>query len=223
MEIEDTGKGIPVENLPRIFEPFFSTKPGSAGMGLGLSISKNIIENLKGTIEVISEVGRGTCFVVRLPVGAPNFAAVSKESRPPQMEPEVSGRILLIDDEEGLCRAVKRVLRKHDVICATHAEEAKHILETDRTFDVILCDMMMPGMSGADLHRWIAEHFPLVAERVVFITGGAFTPATEEYLKTTGSLCLEKPFNSFQFRKLISDLVLDHRTENGEPSVDHNP
>ena len=92
-------------------------------------------------------------------------------------------RILVIDDEPAIRAMIRRVLQAYDVVEAASGEEGRQILAEDQSFDLILCDVMMPNVSGMDLHRWLAESFPEVATRVVFITGGAFTPrARDSYM-----------------------------------------
>jgi len=174
-QVSDTGKGIASEHLPRLFEPFFTTKEIGTGTGLGLPISKTIVEEHGGRIEVKSELGKGTSFVVRLPVRKAEGQEAAPGDQAPA-RPDVRGRILVVDDEAGVRAAMVRMLKDHDVVEAASGERAKETLEADQAFDLILCDMMMPAMSGVDLHEWLEASHPDLARQVVFITGGAFTP-----------------------------------------------
>lgn len=205
-EVRDTGQGIAADDLPRIFEPFFSTKKAGTGSGLGLPISKGIVEGYGGTISVKSRIGAGTVFTVRLPVRAVELAAPAVAA-PPESEKGERGRILIVDDEEGIRAAMVRMLRGHETVEAGNGEEARGILENDQAFDVVLCDMMMPSYSGMDLHAWLCEHHPAVAERLIFITGGAFTPRTREYLARVSNLRIEKPFDIVNFKKIVADKI----------------
>ena len=105
------------------------------------------------------------------------------------------GRILIVDDEAPLRLVMQRLLVAHEVVSAASGKEALPILEQDRAFDLILCDLMMPGVTGMDVHHWLVEHDAVLAARVVFVTGGAFGPVAAEYLSEAGNLKLEKPFS----------------------------
>ncbi|MBW2732390.1 MAG: response regulator [Deltaproteobacteria bacterium] len=211
-EVSDTGRGIPSEHLRKLFEPFFTTKEVGVGSGLGLAICRNIVREFGGEIDVESEVGRGSRFTIRLPVGReealPPVAEVTPE---PATEPAPAlaprGRILVVDDETGIRSAIKSILRDHEVIEASSGEAGKALLLGDQNFDVILCDMMMPGMSGVDLHMWLSAENETLANRMVFITGGAFTPRTREYLSEVGNRVVEKPFDVAGLKKLVTDGV----------------
>lgn len=205
-EVRDTGQGIAADDLRRIFEPFFSTKKAGTGSGLGLPISRGIVEGYGGTISVESEVGVGTAFTVRLPVRAVETATPAVAA-PPAAEERERGRILIVDDEDGIRAAMVRMLRGHEIVEAGNGEAARDILERDQAFDVILCDMMMPRYSGMDLHAWLCERHPAVAERLIFITGGAFTPRTREYLARVSNLRIEKPFDIVNFKKIVADRI----------------
>ncbi len=209
-EVEDTGRGIRPEDLPHIFQPFFTTKELGKGSGLGLAICRNIIDELGGEIDVRSEVGKGTRVRVRLPIAGtgsktPGYASTTPE----ESSPTARGRILVVDDERPIRAALQRIFgREHEVVPATSGAEARTILEQDRGFDLILCDLMMPEMSGMELHEWLAERDPALADRMVFITGGAFTPRAAEFLGRVDNLRLEKPFDRVDLKKLVDSLIL---------------
>jgi two-component system NtrC family sensor kinase len=210
-EVSDTGSGIPQEDLDRIFEPFFTTKAVGRGTGLGLAITRSIVTELGGDIRVDSAVGQGTRFVVRLPIhraSPQSEEAVGARQQEGPAPSVVRGRVLVVDDEDGVRSTLTRMLRQdHEVVAARSGMEAKSLLEEDRRFDLILCDLMMPEMSGMDLHAWLGQTAPSLASRVVFVTGGAFTPRASEYLAKAGNLRLEKPFDPVGLRTLASRLV----------------
>jgi CheY-like chemotaxis protein/anti-sigma regulatory factor (Ser/Thr protein kinase) len=209
-EIRDTGKGISNEHLPHLFEPFFTTKEIGVGTGLGLPISKTIVEEYGGRIEVKSEVGKGTSFLVRLPVKkvVEDDEAAQDEA---VVQTSVRGRILVVDDEAGIRSAMVRMLRGHDVVQAASGEEAQKVLEADQAFDLILCDMMMPLVSGVDLHEWLLATHPELAKQIVFITGGAFTPKAREHLSKVSNIRIEKPFDVTNFKKIVGELIVAYR------------
>jgi CheY-like chemotaxis protein len=111
--------------------------------------------------------------------------------------------VLVVDDEPRIRASVTRMLQPHEVVEAEDGAAAQRILEQDERFDIILCDMMMPDVSGMDLHAWLVERSPTLAERVIFVTGGAFTPRARSYLSHVDNLRLEKPFEVDAFRKLV--------------------
>jgi PAS domain S-box-containing protein len=204
VEIRDTGCGIPPENLDRIFEPFFTTKPVGEGTGLGLAICHGIISSLGGTISVQSEVGKGTLFRVVLPVASAEAGAVRA---PPGAvaRPTLRGRVLIIDDEKELTDVTREGLSDlHDVRATQDARQALEWIAAGERFDLILCDMMMPLMTGMEFHTRLAALVPEQADRVVFMTGGAFTPRAREFLTRLPNLRLEKPFDLGHVLAMVS-------------------
>ena len=115
------------------------------------------------------------------------------------------GRVLVVDDEPLVRKAVDRVLSsRHGVTLAASAPEALALLDAGERFDVVLCDLMMPGMSGMELHRAVVAKHPDVANRFVFLTGGAFTPEAQSYLEGTGAARVSKPFDAQDLRALVA-------------------
>ena len=191
--VEDTGTGMAPEVKARMFEPFFTTKPIGVGTGLGLSICYGIVHGLGGSIEVESRPGEGTTFRVRLP--ASGRARKTEEAKPHGDAPLRRGRLLIIDDNERVARTFAILLSEHDVeICTDPRVAARTILEGE-PFDLIFCDLMMPAMTGMDLYAVIAGKLPKQAERMVFVTGGAFTQAAREFIARVPNTILEKPFD----------------------------
>jgi CheY-like chemotaxis protein len=116
--------------------------------------------------------------------------------------------VLVVDDEPLVARAVKRVLHaQYDVTLASSADEALERLRSGERFDVVFCDLMMPGKSGMDLHRAVLAEAPAVADRFVFLTGGAFTPEADEYLRRSGAPHVTKPFDSAALRDLVAGMI----------------
>jgi signal transduction histidine kinase/CheY-like chemotaxis protein len=202
--IRDSGSGIAAGQQRSIFEPFFTTKPLGEGSGLGLSISKSIVEDHGGSIAVDSQPGQGAIFTVRLPLRRRPADAAGDTAAAAADTDGARGRVLLVDDEPGIRSMLARILREHDCVTAASGVEAQRILQQDQAFDVILCDMMMPEFSGMDLHAWLAETHPALAERLVFITGGAFTPGARDYLARIDNPRIDKPFQPAEVRELVS-------------------
>jgi signal transduction histidine kinase len=203
IEVCDTGSGIPPEIIDRIFDAFFTTKEVGVGTGLGLAICQRIVTDMGGELTVKSEVGKGSTFRVALPV------ALAEDSEAPPTDQEVPvagrrGRILVVDDEELVARGVKRILSKeHDVVIMLAAKEALALCARGERFDLILCDLMMPEMTGMDFHHELLQLAPDQAGRMVFLTGGAFTPKARHFLSDSPKEQLEKPFDPANLRAII--------------------
>jgi CheY-like chemotaxis protein len=205
--IADTGAGISPENLGRIFDPFFTTKPAGVGTGLGLSICRGIVNALGGDITVESELGRGTAFRVALRA-ASSPAVEADEPTPPPVPtpppprtasppaPRRRGRVLVVDDEPALASALARSIeRDHEVVVIASGRDALERLRRDDTFDVILCDLIMPQVTGMDLYDELHRTSPALADRIIFMTGGSFTTRARDFLAKVSNPALDKPFD----------------------------
>ncbi len=205
VEVSDTGAGIAQEHLPRLFDPFFTTKEPGVGTGLGLSICHSIVTALGGEIHVTSEPGKGSAFQVLLPP-AQRTEPVRPPPPPPPAPAERRGRLLVVDDEPLVCTALGRTLRPHhDVTLSTRAQEALARIEAGERFDVVFCDLMMPGMSGMDFYSALQARHPEQARRVIFLTGGAVTAQARAFLESVPSPHLEKPFAGRELLSLIQE------------------
>jgi len=209
VEIADTGCGMDDETVGRIFEPFFTTKPPGVGSGLGLPICRNFVESHGGDISVESAPGRGSRFEIRIPVERKGIALADPSLAPrPPFEAPRRGRILLIDDEELVAKSIARVLgRDHEVVTAPSGAEGMNILTRDEGFDLVLCDVMMPTVSGMDVYEWLKERSPEIARRMVFVTGGVFTAEAVEFRESVPNPWIEKPIDPGRLRDLVGDLL----------------
>ncbi|HME73362.1 MAG TPA: PAS domain S-box protein, partial [Myxococcota bacterium] len=204
VEIRDTGCGITPDLQARIFEPFFTTKPIGSGTGLGLSIAHGIVSALGGGIDFESELGKGTAFRVRLPAwhGERGVAPAGACGHAGRM------RLLLVDDDPLVLRAMRRQLeREHDVLAATSGQECLALLQHGEKFDAILCDLMMPVMTGMQLYDAMAQEFPRDAERMVFVTGGAFTERAQQFLERVPNPRVAKPIDADALRTAFAALT----------------
>lgn len=116
-------------------------------------------------------------------------------------------RILIIDDEEDLLRALRRLLRDHEVVAELHARDALARLGSGQSFDLILCDVCMPEMTGRALYEEMHRSIPDQCKRVAFLTGGTLDPSTGQWLEAAGRPVLPKPFDADQFRKFIERIL----------------
>ncbi len=209
LEVADTGHGIPEKDLERIFDPFFSTKPAGVGSGLGLTICKTIVSEYGGDISVSSAAGAGTTFVVRLPhIGTSTGARAAPRHQPEPLELAARGRVLVVDDEPAIRRILQRLLeRDHQVVLVASGDAARSVLDADQAFDVILCDIMMSEGSGMDLHAWLEDVHPVLSRRVIFMSGGAFTPRARDYMAKVDTPHIDKPFDMPRLRRLVAERV----------------
>jgi PAS domain S-box-containing protein len=205
VSVEDDGEGIPQEILASIFEPFFTTRSGSGGSGLGLSISRDIVTRAGGDLVATKMVGGGTAMLVTLvratvdPPGPrpPRISARVHEGQAPR-------RVLVVDDEAAIVRLLSESLGSFaTVVTETTPARALDLVLAGPGFDAIVCDVMMPGMSGVDLHERVARESPDVAARFVFITGGTYTARAREYLDRIANPRLQKPFGAMQLVEAI--------------------
>ncbi len=220
VEVHDTGPGLMPEVLDHVFEPFYvsASNVGWAG-GLALSICHRIVAGLEGVITVESQPGKGSTFRVALPPGrlAPS---PPHEASPSPAEPSGRGRILVIDDEPLVGGVIARLLRDHIVTVVTSAREGLARISAGESFDVILCDLMMPEMTGMDFHAQLGRVDPALLERLVFMTGGAFSPTAQAFLERIPNERLEKPFQAQNLRALVQRYL---RWQSAVPGLSGDP
>jgi CheY-like chemotaxis protein len=188
------------------------------GTGLGLSICHNIVTAMGGEIAVDSEPSRGTTFRITLPASS---GALSAPLQRQQREASGSGaEVLIVDDEPRLAAVLARLLDDHRLTAVTNARQAIELIEQGHNFDLILSDLMMPEMSGMEFYEYLARAHPRLLSRVVFLTGGAFTPAAKAFLDRVDNVRLEKPFGPAELRALVKDALVKSRrvrpVENGK-------
>jgi signal transduction histidine kinase len=192
VEVIDSGRGLTAEARTRAFDPFFTTKPIGQGTGLGLSICHSIVTGFGGTIELIPRAdARGTIARVTLRAARDAIAAPATPASAPAA---TRWRVLVVDDERQVRATLRRMLKSCDVTLAGSGSEALAFLERDR-FDVIVCDLMMPGMSGIELFDQLRTRNPEQARRIIFVTGGAFTEDARQFLDSVTNPQLDKPLD----------------------------
>ena len=206
VEVRDTGSGMSPELIKRVFEPFYTTKDVGVGTGLGLAICHGIVSSAAGKLEVESEPGVGSTFRIRLLVAV---LTPRSEAKPAVISRVRRGKMLVIDDEPMMLKALRRLLRDHDVVTVTDPEDALKLLDRGERFDIVFSDMMMPSMTGMDLYeRLLADH-PDEARRVVFVTGGAVNARVADFLAVVPNACLEKPITMEELSAFVQQRLAD--------------
>ena len=208
--ISDTGRGMDKETMSRVFDPFFTTKPIGEGTGLGLAIAHGIVTKMGGAITLTSDVDRGTTFTVRLPawVAEAGPARVAPESTTTSHE---TRRLLIVDDDARIRAMLASALADHDLTLASGGFEAAELCETN-DYDCILSDVTMPAGDGVDLIEALRRQGRGLDQRVVFMSGGAYSPRTERLLADASNAHLDKPFTFEEARAAIDRIIAKGRT-----------
>ncbi len=203
LRVADTGRGMTPEVQARIFEPFFTTKPPGQGTGLGLPLCQGIVEGHGGSIQVESQPGEGTAFLVELPVEAApdtDASALAAEAGAP-----VAGKaILVVDDEPDVASVLAEMLADDGHRVDTAASGA-HALQKlgERDYDLIVSDIRMPDLDGPGLYREVERRYPRLLGRIIFLTGDTLSPGTSEFLALTKAPSLSKPFQQDDVRRAV--------------------
>jgi len=196
VRVSDTGVGIPAANLPRIFQPFFTTKDPGKGTGLGLATCYGIVHQAHGTITVESTEGVGTTFTVLFPRASDDEAASLMAPPPTPDRLEGHETVLLVEDDESLRRSMVKSLRRYgySILAATNGEEARRVLEGhDGVVDLLLTDLVMPRVGGRELIATLRRSHPRL--KVLCITGSARESAEEGGALPEAVVVLYKPFD----------------------------
>jgi PAS domain S-box-containing protein len=217
IEVEDDGTGIDSQSITRIFDPFFTRKgpiglnsPGKEvkGSGLGLAVSRSIVNKHNGSMTVRSVINQGSCFTVRLPkifAGSGVPSGRRAEAAPRQIPPRAL-RVLVVDDEISVREMLYRALTSvsMDVTLARNAEEAVGIFRSER-FDVVFLDYILPGMNGDTLVPIIRERLP--GAKIVMISGWIPSPVKKREIEKSVHAWIDKPFDVSQIFSCIRRLA----------------
>ncbi len=213
VEVEDEGPGVPEELVSQIFEPFFTTKAVGTGTGLGLSLAHSVMTDHQGRIECRAASSGGAVFSLWFPVGLEGGADDTTIilPAPESLEPSRSAReaeILVLDDEKAIAEMLGEmigILGHRPTLCNAPREALQFLRERD--FDVILSDFRMPDMNGEDFHAEVGKLKPLLARRIVFISGDVANEKTQDFLRSTGNLKIDKPFKIDSLREAIDGVL----------------
>jgi signal transduction histidine kinase len=192
--VEDTGTGMTPEQVKRAFEPFFTTKPQGVGVGLGLSICREIARAHRGDVCCRSEQGHGSRFEVRLPVATELEIRRASTPPPPLTMTAERPRVLMVDDEPNIREMYSRLLKDDfDVTTAGNGAEAIEAIGAHGPFDVIVSDLMMPDMDASELLETLATTAPHVIGRFILYTGGPVSERARRLVDSGDVPVLYKP------------------------------
>jgi len=206
IDVQDTGPGVPRENQKKIFDPFFTTKSEGAGTGLGLSICYGIVKEHGGRIWVDSDPGHGATFSVSLPRDPRTVRAPAASPAAPPTPPPTALRVLLVDDEAGLRNAATRYLEQVGITVDPAGDGSAGLELVARSrYDVIVCDVRMPGMDGGEFIAHLRRDHPELLGRLILSTGDTFDPDTAALLRDAAVPTLVKPFDFESLERLIRE------------------
>jgi PAS domain S-box-containing protein len=197
IEVADSGPGILPEDRERIFEPFVTTKGVGEGTGLGLFVCRNIVRDFSGKVTVGDRPGGGALFRVELPA-APTAPPVEPARQPVPATPPFVAHVLIIEDEFLVGDLLARQLSRAGYTAIVEQDSLRaleKIATAGDSFDLIYCDMMMKGMSGMELADALVDRAPDQLKKIVFMTGGAFTPLAQAFREVHPEQCIDKPFD----------------------------
>jgi PAS domain S-box-containing protein len=205
LTVTDTGTGMAPLVLAHLFEPFFTTKELGRGTGLGLATVYRIVERTGGTINVSSEVGRGTSITVYFPrADAEEMVVVEPRASPSSAATET---VLVVEDVEALRGLVVRMLQRqgYTVLVAASAEEALRVFEQNAPIDIVLTDAVMPGLSGPELVTRLMKRRPNF--RAILMSGHMEDAIMQHALLNPGIVFLPKPFTSEALGRKIREVL----------------
>jgi two-component system, NtrC family, sensor kinase len=212
IRVIDSGSGIAPSILEKIFDPFFTTKEVGVGTGLGLSISYSIVKEHSGNIYAENHTEGGAMFTVELPISTrKRLVKMSdsevREAREQTMVPHRVFDVLVVDDEPSIQDVFVELLSSCSctVQCTSNGLQAMKLIQ-QQNFDLVICDLKMPGMDGRRLFEAIKEVKPELARNFIFITGDTNSPKAFDFLQSSGNPWMAKPFNF----KALEGMFIEH-------------
>jgi CheY-like chemotaxis protein/anti-sigma regulatory factor (Ser/Thr protein kinase) len=211
--VSDTGHGIPESIHNRVMEPFFTTKGIGEGTGLGLAICKRIATEHRGDLRIGTEPGETTNVTLSLPRRQRHNSRINTSTTLTVQDSELARlRVLVIDDDPGMRKLVQRALKPMKVEVLDDGRRAASLC-LDHEFDVVVCDVMMPNISGEEVYRAVVAAGKEYSDRFLFMTGGVFTDGESAFLDEMEGRVLLKPMKMDALRELI--LERHHRGSAG--------
>ncbi|MBI4868077.1 MAG: response regulator [Candidatus Wallbacteria bacterium] len=205
--VADDGPGIPAALRERVMSPFFTTKAPGRGTGLGLSICKGIVEDMGGRMELESEPGKGTTFRIRLPIVRVQID-VPVSDAPAPVAPR--SKVLVIDDEPEIAAQLGKMLTDagHDCRTTGSAQKALELLAGGERFDLVLCDLKMPGLDGFGFLEAASRDHAEKFSSILFLSGDTANPRTRSRVEEKGMELLEKPYSRSEIVGKVNEALL---------------
>ncbi len=213
--VSDNGAGIRPADMEHIFDPFFTTKETGHGTGLGLSICSEIVKNHGGDLFAWSTYGSGATFTLELPIRRRSESLDIEPPRASRGQMLHDKQILVIDDEAQITELIFDVLARQGAkvdLASSGAEALKHIKTND--YDLVVCDQLMPGLSGQRLYRQVRSVKPALEHRFLFVTGDVINAKTKRFFEETGLQCLQKPFRIQDLLEAVGGMINRNQPQN---------
>ena len=214
--IADTASVMDAAARKAMFDPLTSVSTGRVGLHFGLAVSREIVEAMGGSIEVSGRQARGAAVCIKLP-------SVSEETYEPPvkkrllLQPKSRMSIMVVDDEPLMCEVLAAMLSTDYEVTAFTSPRAALAAMVEGSVDLILCDVMMPELSGIDLYDRLERERPDLTRRFVFITGGAFTERVRFFLKRIDRPIIAKPFARQELLSVIQETLLEAEQSRAQP------
>ena len=208
LRVKDNGPGVPGEIQKRIFDPFFTTKPEGTGTGVGLAISRSVMREHQGDLE-LEDTEKGASFLLWVPVMHSRQDEGTESGKRVMKEELREGKVLVVDDEKEVADLLSDILNSagFSVEVTSNGQEAVTWLQENEC-DYILCDIRMPDMDGPALWRVLKEIEPDQTGKMAFVTGDTLSASIAPFLEETGRPWLEKPFTPEQVLELMARLEI---------------
>jgi signal transduction histidine kinase/ActR/RegA family two-component response regulator len=227
LEVSDSGPGIPEALRHRIFDPFFTTKPAGIGNGLGLSIVAGLVRHHGGHIYLNNAVTAGASFLMDFPAVAPEAPALLSELPPALTVAHArprGGRVLVVEDEQTVAQLIADMLSDLGYTSEVQQDARRALISAlHRDYELVVCDVKMPGLDGPHLYRALLEAGSSLTSRFLFVTGDVLGAATREFLQQYGLPYIAKPFRVEEFTEKVAVVLREAAAPAGSASSNPSP
>lgn len=214
--ISDSASVLDTVAQKTMFDPLASASSARTGLHFGLAISREVVEAMGGSIEVLSKRPSGATLVIKLPSCSPSTYA-PPATKPALLRPKTRDSIMVVDDDPLMCDVLEAMLSTDYEVSAFTSPRAALATMLESDVDLILCDVMMPELSGIDLYEKLARDRPELAKRLIFLTGGAFTERARMFLDRIARPVLSKPFSRRELVSTIEQTLANAERDGGPP------